>query len=141
MCMTPSLRRLPISLRHPFNRQILTALLSCNKARPCTTDRAVGPKSYDVCSITLISVVVLASSISSVLAQTVSQSCVEWAVPGLREGLVNELLRTLPKSIRRQLMPFPPKVAEIVNELKPDGEVGLLPAMTATRRSGIAPWW
>jgi ATP-dependent helicase HrpA len=47
---------------------------------------------------------------------------VEWAVPGLREGLVNELLRTLPKSIRRELMPFPPKVAEIVNELKPAGD-------------------
>jgi ATP-dependent helicase HrpA len=56
------------------------------------------------------------------LAQTVSQSCVEWAVPGLREGLVNELLRALPKSLRRELMPFPPKVAEIVNELQPAGD-------------------
>ncbi|HTL71823.1 MAG TPA: DUF3418 domain-containing protein, partial [bacterium] len=56
------------------------------------------------------------------LAQTVSQSCVEWAVPGLREGLVSELLRALPKSIRRELQPFPPKVAEIVNELQATGE-------------------
>ena len=56
------------------------------------------------------------------LAQTVSQSCVEWAVPGLREGLVNELLRALPKSLRRELMPLPPKVAEIVAELQPGGE-------------------
>ena len=56
------------------------------------------------------------------LAQTVSQSCVEWSVPGLREGLVNELLRALPKSIRRELQPFPPKVAEIVSELRPAGE-------------------
>ena len=56
------------------------------------------------------------------LAQTVSQSCVEWSVPGLREGLVNELLRALPKSIRRELQPFPPKVAEIVNELRAAGE-------------------
>ncbi len=56
------------------------------------------------------------------LAQTVSQSCVEWAVPGLREGLVNELLRALPKSLRRELMPFPPKVAEIVSELQPAGD-------------------
>jgi len=56
------------------------------------------------------------------LAQTVSQSRVEWAVPGLREGLVNELLRALPKSIRRELQPFQPKVAEIVNELQPAGE-------------------
>jgi len=56
------------------------------------------------------------------LAQTVSQSCVEWSVPGLRESLVNELLRALPKSIRRELQPFPPKVAEIVKELQPSGE-------------------
>lgn len=56
------------------------------------------------------------------LAQTVSQSCVEWAVPGLREALVNELLRALPKSLRRELQPFPPKVAEIVSELQPAGE-------------------
>ena len=56
------------------------------------------------------------------LAQTVSQSCVEWSVPGLREGLLNELLRALPKSIRRELQPFPPKVVEIVNELQATGE-------------------
>ncbi len=56
------------------------------------------------------------------LAQTISQSCVEWSVPGLREGLVNELLRALPKSIRRELQPFPPKVVEIVNELQATGE-------------------
>ena len=56
------------------------------------------------------------------LAQTVSQSCVEWSVPGLREGLVNELLRTLPKSIRRELQPIPSKVAEIINTLQATGE-------------------
>jgi ATP-dependent helicase HrpA len=56
------------------------------------------------------------------LAQTVSQSCVEWAVPGLREGMVTELLRALPKSVRRDLMPFPPKVAEIVSDLQATGE-------------------
>jgi ATP-dependent helicase HrpA len=56
------------------------------------------------------------------LAQTVSQSCVEWSVPGLREALVSELLRALPKSIRRELQPFPPKVAEIVAQLQPQGE-------------------
>jgi ATP-dependent helicase HrpA len=56
------------------------------------------------------------------LAQTVSQSSVEWSVPGLREELVNELLRALPKSLRRELQPLPPKVAEIVAELRPQGE-------------------
>jgi len=56
------------------------------------------------------------------LAQTISQASVEWAVPGLREGLVNELLRALPKSIRRELMPFPPKVEEILREFQPGGD-------------------
>ena len=56
------------------------------------------------------------------LAQTISQSSVEWAVPGLREALVNELLRALPTSIRRELMPFPPKVAEILRDFHPGGE-------------------
>jgi ATP-dependent helicase HrpA len=56
------------------------------------------------------------------LAQSVSQSCVEWSVPGLREALVNEMLRALPKSLRRELQPFPPKVAEIVSQLQPAGE-------------------
>jgi ATP-dependent helicase HrpA len=52
-------------------------------------------------------------------AQDVSPAAAEWAVPGLREGLITEMLRTLPKSIRRQLMPLPPKVAQITSELQP----------------------
>jgi ATP-dependent helicase HrpA len=53
------------------------------------------------------------------LAQAVSPASVEWAVPGLREAQVGELLRALPKGLRRQLMPFPPKVAEIARDLRP----------------------
>ena len=56
------------------------------------------------------------------LAQTISQASVEWSVPGLREGLITELLRALPKSLRRELMPFPPKVVEILRDLKPGGD-------------------
>jgi ATP-dependent helicase HrpA len=56
------------------------------------------------------------------LAQTISQASVEWAVPGLREGLITGLLRALPKSIRRELMPFPPKVGEILRDFKPSGD-------------------
>jgi len=56
------------------------------------------------------------------LAQTISQASVEWAIPGLREGLINELLRALPKSIRRELMPFPPKVEEILRNFQPGGD-------------------
>src|ERR1035441_9135775 len=35
--------------------------------------------------------------------------------------MIGGLLRALPKSIRRELMPFPPKVAEIVREFQPAG--------------------
>ena len=55
------------------------------------------------------------------LAQTASASLLEWAVPGLREEKISTLLRALPKAIRRDLMPFPPKVAEIVRDFKPAG--------------------
>jgi ATP-dependent helicase HrpA len=55
------------------------------------------------------------------LAQTASAALLEWAVPGLREEMTGQLLRALPKSIRRELMPFPPKVAEIVREFQPAG--------------------
>ena len=43
-------------------------------------------------------------------------------MPGLREGQISELLRALPKALRRELMPFPPKVAEIVRDLQPTGQ-------------------
>ena len=56
------------------------------------------------------------------LAQTISQASVEWSVPGLREAQVGELLRALPKAIRRELMPFPPKVVEIARDLRPSGD-------------------
>jgi ATP-dependent helicase HrpA len=55
------------------------------------------------------------------LAQTASSALVEWAVPGLREEMVSGLLRALPKSIRRGLMPFRPKVPDIVREFQPTG--------------------
>ncbi len=55
------------------------------------------------------------------LAQTASSALIEWAVPGLREEMISELLRALPKAIRRELMPFPPKVPDIVREFQPTG--------------------
>ena len=54
-------------------------------------------------------------------AEAVSPATAEWAVPGLREGIITELLRALPKALRRELMPLPPKVAEIVRDLRPGG--------------------
>ena len=53
------------------------------------------------------------------LAQTASSALIEWSVPGLREEMINELLRALPKSIRRELMPFPAKVSEIIRTFQP----------------------
>jgi len=55
------------------------------------------------------------------LVHSASSALLEWAVPGLREEMAGELLRALPKSIRRELMPLPPKVAEIVRDFQPQG--------------------
>lgn len=55
------------------------------------------------------------------LAQTISPASVAWAVPGLREEQIAELLRALPRTIRRELMPFPPKIAEIARDFRPTG--------------------
>ncbi len=62
----------------------------------------------------------------------------EWAVPGFREEIVNHLLRALPKSIRRELMPFPPKVPEILRDFQPAG-ASLLQDFAAflSRRFGV----
>jgi ATP-dependent helicase HrpA len=73
------------------------------------------------------------------VAQTASSALIEWAVPGLREEIINELLRALPKSIRRELMPFPPKVAEIIGEFQPTGTLFLQDlAAHLQRRYGVA---
>jgi len=73
------------------------------------------------------------------LAQTASAALLEWAVPGLREEMTGELLRALPKSIRRELMPFPPKVTEIVREFQPTGTSFLEDfAAFLHRRYGVA---
>jgi ATP-dependent helicase HrpA len=73
------------------------------------------------------------------LAQTASAALLEWAVPGLREEMTGELLRALPKSIRRELMPFPPKVTEIVREFQPTGTSFLQDfAAFLHRRYGVA---
>lgn len=53
------------------------------------------------------------------MAHSLSPASVDWAVPGLREEQIAELLRALPKSIRRELMPFPPKILEITRDLRP----------------------
>ncbi len=73
------------------------------------------------------------------IAATASPALLEWAVPGLREEIVHQLLRALPKSIRRELMPFPPKIAELVREFHPSGSSFLKDfAGFLNRRYGVA---
>ena len=72
MCVTPNARWVPILLRRPFIRQSLNSLQPRRKAAPSSADKASGHKLYAVYPFTLIFFVVLASSMSSLVAQTVS---------------------------------------------------------------------
>ncbi len=56
------------------------------------------------------------------LAKSLTSADIEWAVPGLRAEQVEELLRSLPKTLRRELMPLQEKVAEIIRDFRPTGE-------------------
>ncbi len=53
------------------------------------------------------------------LAPHLTSGDVQWMVPGLRAELAGVLLRALPKSLRRQLMPIEPKAAEVAAEFSP----------------------
>ena len=53
----------------------------------------------------------------------------EWQVPGLREELVLALLRSLPKEVRRRLVPLPERAAEFLARAGPAD--GPLPAVLA----------
>ncbi|HST83991.1 MAG TPA: ATP-dependent RNA helicase HrpA [Kineosporiaceae bacterium] len=52
----------------------------------------------------------------------------EWQIPGLREELVTELIRGLPKQVRRMLVPAPERARQVLGRLKP-GTEPLLPAL------------
>jgi ATP-dependent helicase HrpA len=56
------------------------------------------------------------------LARSLPGAAIEWSVPGLRAEQVGELLRSLPRTLRRELQPIEPKVVEIVRELQPSGD-------------------
>jgi len=55
------------------------------------------------------------------LAEHLTPAELQWIIPGLREEQIGELLRSLPKSLRKQLMPLEPKVRELVEEFAPRG--------------------
>jgi ATP-dependent helicase HrpA len=53
------------------------------------------------------------------LAQLINPESLDWAVPGLREPRILHLLQELPKSLRRALMPLPPKAREMALAIEP----------------------
>lgn len=54
----------------------------------------------------------------------------QWMVPGLREPQIEFLLRSLPRRLRRELLPIEPKVREIAATFDPGGDE-FLPALAA----------
>ncbi|WP_201616187.1 ATP-dependent RNA helicase HrpA [Psychrobacter immobilis] len=61
-----------------------------------------------------------------------------WGVPGWRYELVLQLLKSLPKDIRRQIVPIPDTADSLFNELQPAGGQGLLKQLCqALNRRGI----
>ena len=53
------------------------------------------------------------------LAPVMPQGALDWAVPGLRREQVMTLLRALPKTYRRQLMPLAAKADDVARHLNP----------------------
>ncbi len=61
-----------------------------------------------------------------------------WGVPGWRFELVLQLLKSLPKDIRRQIVPIPDTADSLFDELQPTGGQGLLKQLCqALNRRGI----
>ncbi|MGZ4622512.1 MAG: ATP-dependent RNA helicase HrpA [Blastococcus sp.] len=69
-------------------------------------------------------------------ASATSGESLAFTVPGLREELVTALLRTLPKQLRRGLVPIPDRVREVLPHIDP-GEP-LLPALERELRRATA---
>ncbi|SHN88303.1 ATP-dependent helicase HrpA [Geodermatophilus obscurus] len=61
------------------------------------------------------------------VAERTSGESLAFTVPGLREELVTALLRTLPKQLRRTLVPIPDRVREVLPRIAPTEP--LLPAL------------
>jgi len=70
------------------------------------------------------------------VADATSGESLAFTVPGLREELVTALLRTLPKQLRRGLVPIPDRVREVLPRIDP-GEP-LLPALERELRRATA---
>jgi ATP-dependent helicase HrpA len=64
------------------------------------------------------------------VAAQLTSGQLQWMVPGLREEQIAVLLRALPKTVRRPLMPLEPKIREIAAEFQP-GRDEFLTALAA----------
>jgi ATP-dependent helicase HrpA len=53
------------------------------------------------------------------VAEHLTTGQLQWMVPGLREEQIGVLLRALPKTVRKTLMPLEPKVREVAGEFQP----------------------
>ncbi len=53
------------------------------------------------------------------VASQLTTGQLQWMVPGLREEQIGVLLRALPKTVRKPLMPLEPKIREIASEFQP----------------------
>ena len=72
------------------------------------------------------------------VAEGLTTGQLQWMVPGLREEIVGELMRALPKSIRRTLMPLEPKVRETAAGFTPArGDFLTSLAADLSRRYGV----
>ena len=63
------------------------------------------------------------------LIHSLPPGALEWAIPGLRSGQIEELLRGLPKALRVPLLPIDPKVRTICDDLKLESD-GFLPSLS-----------
>ena len=72
------------------------------------------------------------------LAETLTAGQLQWMIPGLREEQAATLLRALPKSVRRTLMPLEPKAKLVAAEFQPGREDFLAALATfLQRRFGV----
>ena len=53
------------------------------------------------------------------MAERLTTGQLQWMVPGLREEQIGVLLRALPKTVRKTLMPLEPKIPEVAAEFDP----------------------
>jgi ATP-dependent RNA helicase HrpA len=84
----------------------------------------------------------VAADIPLAALNQVSADEFSWQVPGLRQDLVTELIRSLPKQLRTRFVPAPDVARDVLTRLDPGrdrGQGGLLAALAAelTRLGGV----